>query len=187
MSSLNRVILIGTIEKEPDVKVTTTGDPVANFNIKVQRPDRPDGLASQTDTFRVVAWRHLAEKREVLQAGSVVLIEGAVLTRSFEDKEGRRKWVTEIDAKEIRPVTAGEVSHSDPSFGNNSEFASFSEAFETQAPKKAAVKEAPKKASFEVKQEEKLMESDFNFGDDDNGSFQAPPEFTNDLDEEIPF
>ncbi|MFT5170794.1 MAG: single stranded DNA-binding protein [Candidatus Marinamargulisbacteria bacterium] len=107
MSSLNKIILFGEIVSTVDVKVTTGGHTVANFRLKVDRPKRPDAPSSQSDEIQVVVWRDLAETAKDLTPGAILLVEGRILTRNYEDKSGQRQYVTEVEASELIPAGQG--------------------------------------------------------------------------------
>jgi single-strand DNA-binding protein len=103
MASLNKIILIGRLTANPEIKSTNDGISLAKFTIAVERVDKSEGVTGQTDFFNVIAWRNLADKvQNQIQKGSLVVIEGIIITRSFETEPGKRKWSTEIEAKDIR-------------------------------------------------------------------------------------
>lgn len=99
--SVNKVILIGNVGKEPEVRYYDNGGAVANFSLATtergytaangtQVPDR-------TEWHNIVLWRGLAEIAEkYIHKGSKIYIEGKIRTRSYEDQQGVRKYVTEI-------------------------------------------------------------------------------------------
>ncbi|RAP34179.1 single-stranded DNA-binding protein [Candidatus Marinamargulisbacteria bacterium SCGC AG-439-L15] len=104
MSSLNKIILIGRLTADPDVKVTTSGHTVANFTLAVDRPNNNSGTTS-TDFLKVVSWHELAESvQENCKKGSLTLVEGRIHERNYVDNEGNRKWSTEIEARQIKPL-----------------------------------------------------------------------------------
>lgn len=97
--TLNKVILIGNVGKEPELKHTPSGIPVTSFRLATSETwkDRDGSVKEHTDWHTVVAWRGLAEVIHKLVAkGSRVYIEGKIQTRSFEDKNGSKKHVVEI-------------------------------------------------------------------------------------------
>ncbi len=87
---------------DPDSKVTNAGDAMLRFSMKVDRPRRSAESPAQWDTIPVVAWRDTASV--TLCRGQMVLVEGRVITRTYDDDEGNRTWLTEVDAREIRPL-----------------------------------------------------------------------------------
>lgn len=100
MAALNKVILIGRLTHDPELRYTPNGQPVANFSLAV---DRKLSKNDETDFIPVVAWRRLAEIcNEFLHKGKLVAIEGRLQVRSYEDKEGRRQRAFEVVADEMQ-------------------------------------------------------------------------------------
>jgi single-strand DNA-binding protein len=99
MRGVNRVILIGNLGKDPDVQYLEGNIGVAKFSLATTETfkDRAGKLISQTEWHTVVLWRGLAELAgKYLHKGSLVYIEGRLRTRSWEDKEGNKKFATEV-------------------------------------------------------------------------------------------
>ncbi len=99
--SANRVILVGHVGAKPEVRYTPSGAPVANFNLATNETwTNNDGQRQErTDWHRVVAWRKLAEICEkFIDKGSLVYLEGKLQTRSWEDKNGSKRYTTEVVA-----------------------------------------------------------------------------------------
>lgn len=97
MANLNRIILVGRLAADPETRATVEGLPIAKFRLAVNRPVA--GGASATDLIDVVAWRKLAEiSGQYLKKGRLVLVEGRIQNRSFENQSGQKNWVTEIVA-----------------------------------------------------------------------------------------
>lgn len=100
--SLNKVMLIGNLGKDPEVRYTPAGVAVANFTIATNESwkDQDGNLQERTEWHTIVAWRKLAEIcAEWLKKGQKVYIEGKLQTRNYEDKNtGTKKYVTEIVA-----------------------------------------------------------------------------------------
>ncbi len=100
MKSVNKVILIGNVGKDPEVKYTPSGTAVANFSIATNErfKDKEGQWQDRTEWHRVVAWQRTAEiVGEYVKKGSSVYIEGKLQTRSWDDKEtGQKKYMTEI-------------------------------------------------------------------------------------------
>jgi len=89
---------------DPETKFVQTGMQVANFNLATTAnwKDENGNLQSRTDWHRIVAWGKLAEIcKEYLKKGSKVYIEGALQTRSYEDKDGQKRFITEIRANDM--------------------------------------------------------------------------------------
>lgn len=101
MSGINKVILVGHLGKNPDVRKLEGGVTVASFPLATSETFNKDGRkVEQTEWHNVVMWRGLADvAAKFLQKGKLVYIEGKLRTRSFEDKEGIRKYTTEVVAE----------------------------------------------------------------------------------------
>lgn len=99
MRGVNRVMLIGNLGKDPDVQTLEGNIAVAKFPLATTETfkDRSGKLISQTEWHTVVLWRGLAElAQKYLHKSSLVYIEGRLRTRSWEDKDGHRKFATEV-------------------------------------------------------------------------------------------
>ncbi|MEX1202638.1 MAG: single-stranded DNA-binding protein [Ferruginibacter sp.] len=99
MRGVNRVMLIGNLGKDPDIQFLEGNIAVAKFSLATTETykDRSGKLISQTEWHTVVLWRGLAElAQKYLHRGSLVYIEGRLQTRSWEDKEGNKKFATEV-------------------------------------------------------------------------------------------
>jgi len=99
MRGVNRVMLIGNLGKDPDIQFLEGNIAVAKFSLATTETykDRSGKLISQTEWHTIVLWRGLAElAQKYLHKGSLVYIEGRLKTRSWEDKEGNKKFATEI-------------------------------------------------------------------------------------------
>ncbi len=104
MSSLNKIILIGEVLSTPDIKATNSGDSVCNFVLSVGRPARAENANPGVDNIKVVAWREKADQLRHVGQGQSLLVEGRISTRSYENNEGQRVYVTEVEAREIREL-----------------------------------------------------------------------------------
>ena len=99
MRGVNKVILIGNLGKDPDVQYLEGNISVAKFSLATTDTykDRSGKQISQTEWHTVVLWRGLADlSQKYLHKGSLVYIEGRLKTRSWEDKEGNKKFATEV-------------------------------------------------------------------------------------------
>ncbi len=99
MRGVNRVMLIGNLGKDPDIQFLEGNIAVAKFSLATTETykDRSGKLISQTEWHTVVLWRGLAElAQKYLHRSSLVYIEGRLKTRSWEDKDGNKKFATEI-------------------------------------------------------------------------------------------
>ena len=99
MRGVNKVILVGNLGKDPDIQLLESNICVAKFPLATTETfkDRTGKLVSQTEWHTVVLWRGLAElAQKYLHKGSLVYIEGRLRNRSWEDKEGNKKFATEV-------------------------------------------------------------------------------------------
>ena len=99
MRGVNRVMLIGNLGKDPDLQVLDGNIGVAKFPLATTETykDRSGKLVSQTEWHTVVLWRGLADlAQKYLHKGSLIYVEGRLRTRSWEDKEGNKKFATEV-------------------------------------------------------------------------------------------
>lgn len=98
--SVNKVILVGNLGRDPEVRHLENGAAVANFSLATSESykDRNSGeLMTNTDWHNIVLWRGLAEIAEkYLKKGDKVYIEGKIRSRSYQDQEGVTKYITEI-------------------------------------------------------------------------------------------
>lgn len=104
MAGINKVILIGNLGKDPEVKTLESGAKVANFSLATSESYKgKDGQrVTQTEWHNIVLWRGLAEVAEqYLKKGNQVYIEGKIRSRSWEDKDGNKKYITEIQGDNL--------------------------------------------------------------------------------------
>ena len=97
--TINKVILIGRLGKDPEMKYTPSGTAVANFNIATNESikDKEGNYTDHTDWHKVVAFGRTAEVAgEYLTKGKLVYIEGRLQTRSWDDQNGQKKYMTEV-------------------------------------------------------------------------------------------
>src|SRR5471030_1423294 len=99
MAGINKVILVGNLGKDPEVRYLEGGSVVANFTLATSESykDKTRKMVDQTEWHNVVVWRGLAEIAEkYLKKGMTIYIEGKLRTRSWDDKEGHKRYTTEI-------------------------------------------------------------------------------------------
>ena len=106
MAGINKVILIGRLGSDPEVRYTPSGVAVANFSIATSEEwkDKDSGEKKErTEWHRIVAWRKLGEIcGEYLSKGRQVYVEGRIQTNAWEDKEGNKRYTTEIVASTVQ-------------------------------------------------------------------------------------
>ena len=103
--SVNKAILVGRLGRDPETRFTGGGQAVANFSVATDHAykDRNGERQKKTEWHKIVAWGKLAEiVQKYLKKGSLVFIEGRIETREWQDKEGQKRYFTEIIANEMR-------------------------------------------------------------------------------------
>jgi len=129
---LNRIILIGRLTRDPEMKYLANGTPVANFSLAVDRPFTNAQGNRETDFIECVAWRKLGETvANHLTKGRLVATEGRLQIRSYEAQDGSKRKVAEVICDNVRfldfpkdkdGVPAGGIPDDDPSaFGDASD------------------------------------------------------------------
>ncbi len=117
MASLNKVILIGNLGADPEMRATASGDAICNLRLATTEKwkDKATGDARETTEWhRVVLYRRLAEiAGEYLRKGSAVYIEGRLRTRKWQDKDGKERSTTEIEGNELK-MLSGKPSGEEP-------------------------------------------------------------------------
>jgi len=111
----NKVILIGRLTRDPELRHTPQGTPVASITVAVDRPFTTREGQRETDFIDVVVWQKLAETvARVLTKGRLIMVEGRLQIRSYTDKEGQKRRVYEVVGENVRfldkPKTAGLAS-----------------------------------------------------------------------------
>lgn len=120
MASLNKVILIGNLGRDPDIRYLPSGEAVANFSIATTESwkDKSGQRQEKTEWHRIVTYRRLAEiAGEYLKKGSQVYIEGRLETRKWQDKEGNERQTTDVVASEMK-MLSGRGMNASPSQEN---------------------------------------------------------------------
>jgi single-strand DNA-binding protein len=99
MASLNKVMIIGNLGKDPEIRTTPSGAKVANFSVATNESytDKSGNRVDKTEWHKIVMWKGLAEIAEkYLQKGSTAFFEGKLTTRSWDDTNGQKRYTTEI-------------------------------------------------------------------------------------------
>ncbi|MFG6146785.1 single-stranded DNA-binding protein [Halobacillus sp. B23F22_1] len=100
---LNRVVLVGRLTRDPDLRYTPNGVAVANFTIAVNRPFSNNQGDRDADFINCVVWRRAAENlANFMKKGSLVGVDGRLQSRSFDNQEGKRVFVTEVVADSVQ-------------------------------------------------------------------------------------
>ena len=103
--SVNKVILVGFVGNDPEVRYLDSGTPVANFRLATSEnyTNRSGEKVSQTEWHNVVVWRGLAEVVEkFVKKGSQLYVEGRIRTRTWDDRDGNKRYTTEIVADNLQ-------------------------------------------------------------------------------------
>ncbi len=111
MGSVNKVILLGNLGRDPELKYTPNGTPVANFTVATNETwkDKEGNKQEHTEWHRVVVWGKLAEIcGEYLHKGRQVYIEGSIRSRTYKDRDGNDRTAVEIRADNLVMVGKGE-------------------------------------------------------------------------------
>jgi len=114
--SVNKVILVGRLGKDPEVRYSNNGNAITNFNMATSRvyKDKNGEKVDETEWHRCVSFGRTAEIcGEYLHKGSLIYVEGRLQTRDWEDKDGNRRWTTEIILENMRML--GSKNDSNPS------------------------------------------------------------------------
>ncbi len=123
MAGINKVILIGNLGADPDVRYTPSGKAVANFRIATseQWTNKDGGKEERTEWHKIVAWGRLGEIcGEYLRKGKQVYIEGRLQTKMWEDRDGNKRYTTEVVAQGMQMLgvagKAGKTESTDERF-----------------------------------------------------------------------
>lgn len=118
MIGVNKAIIIGTLGKDPELRYTTGGTPVWTFSVATnERYNDKDGQRQdKVEWHNIVVWSKLAELcNQYLKKGKSVYVEGRITTRSWDDKDGNKRYKTEIVANQIQFLSSGQRDEYDQS------------------------------------------------------------------------
>jgi single-strand DNA-binding protein len=105
MASVNKVILIGNLGRDPEVRYTAGGTPVANFSMATSErwTDASGDRKERTEWHKIVVWAKQAEiVGEYLRKGKQVYVEGSLQTREWTDRDGNKRYTTEVKAQRVQ-------------------------------------------------------------------------------------
>lgn len=131
---MNRVVLVGRLTKDPDLRYTPAGVAVATFTLAVNRPFKNAQGEQEADFINCVVWRKPAENvANFLKKGSMAGVDGRIQTRNYEDNDGKRVFVTEVVAESVqflepRNHTEGATSNNyqnKANYSNNNQTSSY--------------------------------------------------------------
>jgi single-strand DNA-binding protein len=110
MASVNKVILVGNLGKDPEVRFTPSGRAVAKFSLATTDSwvDQESGRQERTEWHNIVVWGKQAEScGQYLAKGRQVYIEGSIRSRSYDDKDGNKRYITEVVAQRVQFLGSG--------------------------------------------------------------------------------
>jgi single-strand DNA-binding protein len=120
---MNRVILVGRLTKDPELRYTPSGAPVATFTIAVNRTFTNQQGDREADFINCVVWRKPAENvANYLKKGSLAGVDGRLQTRNYEGQDGKRVYVTEVVAESVQFLEPRNSSAPDRDRGGNNDF-----------------------------------------------------------------
>lgn len=100
---MNKVILIGNLTKDPELRYTPNGVAVTTFTLAINRPRTNQAGEREADFINIVAWQKLADLcATYLRKGRQAAVEGRIQTRSYDNKEGKKVYVTEVVAENVQ-------------------------------------------------------------------------------------
>jgi single-strand DNA-binding protein len=141
MAGVNKVILVGNLGSDPQVRYTPGGQAVANFNIATSERfnNKAGEKEERTEWHRIVAWGKLAEIcQQYLKKGKQVYIEGRLQTRQWEDQQGQKRQTTEIVAQTMQMLGRAGESGGPGGGGSGADFAPQDFASQEPAPQGAS-------------------------------------------------
>ncbi|GED16711.1 single-stranded DNA-binding protein [Aneurinibacillus migulanus] len=114
---LNRAVLLGRLTKDPEMRYTPSGTAVTTFTLAIDRRMTNQQGERETDFLPIVVWSKLAELcAQYLKKGQQAAVEGRIQVRNYENKEGRRVYVTEIVAENVQFLSGGQGQGGEPSY-----------------------------------------------------------------------
>jgi len=145
MASVNKVILVGNLGRDPEVRFMPNGEAVCNFSIATTDSwkDKSGAKQERTEWHNIVMYRKLAEiAGEYLKKGRPVYVEGRLQTRKWQTKEGQDRYTTEIIADQMQ-MLGGRDGGSNASYDGGMDQSSGSNDYDQSSPSQSAAKQAP--------------------------------------------
>ena len=119
---MNKVFLIGRLTRDPELRYTGNNTAVASFSIAVNRSFTNQQGEREADFINIVVWRKQAENvKNYLSQGSQVAVEGRLQTRNYEDKDGQKRYVTEVVADNVEFLGSKNSSNNNSNGSHNDE------------------------------------------------------------------
>jgi len=108
VASVSKIIIIGNVGRDPELRMTPNGRPVCEFSVAVNRvTGKADDRQEQTDWYRISCWSSLAERaQQMITKGRLVYIEGRFTPRTYTDKEGKERLTLDISANDFQMLDA---------------------------------------------------------------------------------
>jgi len=123
---LNRVVLIGRLTKDPELRYTPNGKAVGSFSLAVDRPFKNQQGEREADFINIVVWGPQAEScANYLTKGKLAAVDGRLQIRSYDGQDGQKRWITEVVAETVRflsPKDGGGSPRDFGSMGNEMDF-----------------------------------------------------------------
>jgi single-strand DNA-binding protein len=126
---MNRVVLVGRLTKDPELKYTSNGVPVANFTLAVGRPFSNQQGEKETDFVNCTVWRKPAENvANFLKKGSLAGVDGRIQTRNYEGQDGKRVYITEVLAESVQFLESKKSGNNGGNNGNTGQYGGFNDS-----------------------------------------------------------
>ena len=134
---MNKVILIGRLVADPELRYTPSGAAVCNFRIAVDRPFNSQSGEREADFIDIVVWNKSAENvAKYMSKGRQIAVEGRLQIRSYDGKDGQRRWVTEVIANNVEFIGGGgNGGNGGGSYNNNNSYQRQGDSFSQSAPR----------------------------------------------------
>ncbi|MEE0435947.1 MAG: single-stranded DNA-binding protein [Peptococcaceae bacterium] len=117
---MNKVILIGRLTADPELRYTPNGAAVCSFRIAVDRPFTSQGGEREADFINIVVWNKAAENTaKYMSKGRQIAVEGRLQIRSYDGNDGQRRWVTEVVADRVEFLGGGNSNAGGGNYGGN--------------------------------------------------------------------
>lgn len=160
--SVNKVILVGNLGKDPELRYTASGTAVANFSLATTEKykDREGNSQEKTEWHNIVVWRQLAEIcGKYLTKGKQIYVEGKIQSRSYDDRDGNKRYITEIVVDQLQML--GRAGGDDNSGGGGGDYQR-----REQRQQQPASNNRPQQSQSQSPQQNQYEEPPFNPDDD---------------------
>ena len=120
---MNKVVLVGRLTRDPELRYTGNNTPVASFALAINRPFTTQSGEREVDYINIVVWRKQAENvKNYLTQGSQAAVEGRIQTRSYDGEDGKKRYITEVVADNVEFLSSNRSSNSQNSVTSNQGF-----------------------------------------------------------------